>query len=165
MLRLLPEHAPSNVEELTAHIYAASPAEIDTLRMMALLEASGQGLYEDLALLSESHAVSALLRKNAQEEVGHAHRLTKAIRILGGLDYEVPVLNDNIYYQPKRYTQLSVDLLVALAASEKRGANLYLRWADSIVHKDVIKLFQLSAREEFKHCARLEEASKMIAER
>ena len=63
---------------------------IDDLKVLALLESAAEQFYFGLAQQMTNAEARALLTRNGQEELGHAHRLVKAIRLLGGETFELP---------------------------------------------------------------------------
>jgi predicted methyltransferase MtxX (methanogen marker protein 4) len=159
---LLPPGAPNTVEEVSARIYSTTCPGIDDLRLMALLEASGKGAYEDLALAASNSRVADLLRQNGREELAHAHRVRKALKILTGVDYDVPPLERNPYYKRREGVKLTPELLRTMAASELNGEALYRTWAAKIGNAEAAALFSRNGVEERVHGARLEEAAALM---
>jgi rubrerythrin len=164
MSELLPLNAPKTVKEASALIYSTGEPDIEVLRLMVLLEASGLGAYEDLALSTQNPDVAGLLRQNGREELAHAHRVKKAIYILVGIDYEIPPLEMNPYYERRTEVALTADMLRTIAQSERRGEALYQTWAASTESAEVADLFMLNGVEERGHSARLEKAAELLAD-
>src|SRR5471032_768204 len=76
-----PAFLPASAGEAFRHINAVTAPTIDDLKLMVYLEASGEVGYGDLAD-GAPEAVAKLLNANGREEVAHAHRVAKAIRLL-----------------------------------------------------------------------------------
>lgn len=159
---LLPTGAPTAAKEASARIYACVYPDVDVLRMMMLLEASGRSAYEDLAREARDEAVAKLLRANAREEMAHAHRIRLALKILTGTDFRIPTEAKNPYVVSRRGTELTQDLLGAMAASERNGDALYRTWAANARDPEVAALFTQNGIEEAGHSARLEEAASRL---
>ena len=151
-----PKYLPENAGEAFKHINAVTAPTIDDLKLMVYLEASGQVGYGDLAA-SANDAVAKLLNANGREEVAHAHRVAKAIRILYGEDFAVPAPADNPYAksQPRKVDRA---ILEGLVKAENNGKSLYDSWADNTANVEAAELFRQNGIEEAKHGARAQEA-------
>ena len=151
-----PKYLPENAGEAFKHINAVTAPTIDDLKLMVYLEASGQVGYGDLAA-SANDAVAKLLNANGREEVAHAHRVAKAIRILYGEDFAVPAPADNPYAksQPRKVDRA---ILEGLVKAENNGKSLYDSWADNTANAEAAELFRQNGIEEAKHGARAQEA-------
>lgn len=163
MANVLPDNAPATALDVSAKLNAVQRPDAEALRLMLLLEVTGKGVYEDLAGEAGDPRVAALLRANAREEMAHAHRLRKALKILSGVDYEVPSTAENPYRYPQDGVAVTADLLRSMAASERGGESLYKLWADHAPSPEIAKLFLQNAAEEGAHGARLEEAADVMA--
>ena len=71
----LPAHLP-------AHISAGTTPTADDHTGMVCLEAAGQGCYGAFAEAAPNDEVRAVFDKNGQEELGHAHRVSRALKLL-----------------------------------------------------------------------------------
>ncbi len=102
----LPNHLPQTVDGAAAHIYAVTKPTADDLTVMLYLEAAGEGFYASFAEAAPNEEVRAVFKKNGQEEVGHAHRVSRALKLLYSVDRPVPEPEDNPYYdRPKDAVQ------------------------------------------------------------
>jgi hypothetical protein len=155
-----PKFLPESAGEAFKHINAVTAPTIDDLKLMVYLEASGQVGYGDLAA-SANEAVAKLLNANGREEVAHAHRVAKAIRILYGEEFEVPSPADNPY--AKSMTRnLNRAVLEGLVMAENNGKSLYDTWADNTANAEAAELFRQNGIEEAKHGARAAEAIALL---
>ena len=152
----LPEFMPESSGEAFKHINAVTVPTIDDLKLMVYLEASGQVGYGDLAA-SASEAVAKLLNANGREEVAHAHRVAKAIRIIYGEDFAVPAPSENPYAKASG-TKVTRAILEGLVRAENNGKTLYDTWADNTKNAEAAELFRQNGIEEAKHGARAQEA-------
>lgn len=164
MSNVLPVDAPQTVGGATARIYSATHPHVDILRMMMLLEASGKGAYEDLARAAKNPVVAHFLNCNAREELAHAFRVGKAIKVITGVEYEIPGLEQNPYYVRRDVDALTAELLRSMAKSELGGAALYECWAGNTVNPVAAGLFRQNSAEERGHCARLERAANILTQ-
>ena len=86
----LPDHLPQTVDGASAHIYGVTKPTVDDLKVMVCLEAAGQGFYGAFAEGAPNDEVRVVFNKNGQEELGHAHRVSRALKLLYDVDYAVP---------------------------------------------------------------------------
>lgn len=163
MNRYLPAGAPETSREAFAIINAVKAPTIEHLKMMVLLEASGKGAYGDLAAASGNVDVAALLNRNGQEELAHAHRVRKAILALSGEAYEIPELDQNPYYQKASGVTLTAAMLEKIAEAEFGGETLYADWAANTANEEAAALFRLNGKEEAEHGDRLLQAARLLA--
>jgi len=96
----LPASAPEKAGEAFAHINAVISPTLDDLKLMVFLEASGLAAYYELAESAPNAEVRSLLEANGREELAHAHRVSKVIKILSGEDFPPPNAEDNRYVGP-----------------------------------------------------------------
>lgn len=159
----LPPHAPRSTGEAFAYVNGLkNGATVDDLRIMALVEAMGQQLYVDLASGSNDPEVKRLLIQNGREELGHAHRLVKVIRILTGEDFPLPPIEENPVYTPLGSVTLTKQFLQNIMAAEYDGENLYAGIASSFDNPEVKALLAQSGREEVEHGRRVEQAMALL---
>ena len=156
-----PSYMPDSAGEAFKHINAVTAPTIDDLKLMVYLEASGQVGYGDLANGAPNEAVAKLLNANGREEVAHAHRVAKAIRVIYGEDFPVPEPKDNPYAKssPRR---LDRTILEGLVKAENNGKVLYDTWADNTANSEAAELFRQNGIEEAKHGARAQEAIALL---
>src|SRR3546814_6948630 len=97
----LPPDAPKNTSEAFAYVNnLRNGATLDDLKILALTEALGKNLYDDLASGADDPKVKDLLLKNGREELAHAHRVSKAIEILSGEPFPIPPIAGNPLFTP-----------------------------------------------------------------
>jgi len=158
----LPAHLPQTVEGASALIYAATKPSVDDLTVMVYLEAAGQGYYASFAEAAPNDDVRAIFNKNGQEEVGHAHRVSRALKLLYNADVAVPEPADNPYYARPTDVTLSKEMIAGIAQQELAGDTLYDLWATNLGHEEAGRLLRLNGREEKGHGERMLRAAEMI---
>ena len=157
-----PKFMPESAGEAFKHINAVSAPTIDDLKLMVYLEASGQVGYGDLARSAPNDAVAQLLNANGREEVAHAHRVAKAIRVIYGEEFSVPEPAENPYAK-SAHRALDRSVLEGLVRAENNGKTLYDTWADNTANVEAAELFRQNGIEEAKHGARAHEAIALLA--
>ena len=85
----LPAGYPAQAFEAFEFLRSRRPLSVTDLQVLALIEGFGEFFYHQLAD-GVSGEAAALLRRNGQEERGHAHRLLKAIELKGGAPFALP---------------------------------------------------------------------------
>ena len=158
----LPAHLPQTVDGASAHIYAVTTPTADDLRVMVCLEAAGQGFYGAFAEVAPNDKVRAIFSKNGQEELGHAHRVSRALKLLYGVDFAVPEPADNPYYAHPKDVVLSREMIEGIAKSELAGDALYDLWATNLGHEEAGRLLRLNGREEKGHGERMMRAATLL---
>jgi len=151
-----PKFLPESAGEAFKHINAVTAPTLDDLKLMVYLEASGQVGYGDLAA-SANAAVAELLNANGREEVAHAHRVAKAIRLIYGEEFVVPAPADNPYAKSAT-RKVDRAVLEGLVKAENNGKTLYDSWADNTANQEAAALFRQNGIEEAKHGARAAKA-------
>ena len=158
----LPASAPEKAGDAFAHINAVVSPTLDDLKMMVFLEASGLAAYNELASSTPNAAVRGLLEANGREEMAHAHRVAKVIKILSGEDFPPPAAEDNRYVGPVGRA-LDGDLLTYLVTAEENGDTLYQTWADNIGNAEAAELLRQNGKEELRHGERARQAAQLLA--
>lgn len=161
----IPDGAPATLGEAFAHINAVTAPSLLDLKVMVLVEAAGQTLYEASAEGSDHEGVKALLIENGHEEMKHARRVSAAIKALSGEDYPPPAADDNPYltgHIPR--AALTPEGLRKTAQSEFAGDAMYAKWADSIDNPEAAELLRQNGREETDHGNRLLEAAALLGD-
>ena len=135
---------------------------VDDLKVLALIEVSGEYLYQAMARVVPDDACKALLKRNGQEERGHAHRMLKAIALKGGdfalpPDEEIPFVRNTPQEMPT-----NAEFLAMLAGAEDDGDLVYQRWADAEPDPEVAKLLRQNGREEARHGERVNEVRRLL---
>ena len=160
----IPQGAPATIGEAFAHINAVTAPSIDDLKVMVLLEAAGLELYAQMAEGTENPELAELFRENGRQEMGHAHRVAKAIRAISGEDYPPPEPAENPYLGgPIPTAPVTPEALRQLAQGEFAGTGLYETWATGVNHEEAARLFRLNGGEETDHGNRLLAMADMIA--
>jgi hypothetical protein len=157
-----PKFLPESAGEAFKHINAVTAPTLDDLKLMVYLEASGEIGYGDLARAAPNTGVATLLNANGREEVAHAHRVAKAIRIIYGEDFAVPAPADNPYAKSAA-RKLDRAVLEGLVKAENNGKALYDTWAENTAIQEAAALFRQNGIEEAKHGARAAEAIGLLA--
>jgi rubrerythrin len=157
----LPASAPEKVGDAFAHINAVVSPTLDDLKMMVFLEASGLAAYYDLAKSAPNDEVRGLLEANGREEMAHAHRVAKVIKILSGEDFPPPAAEDNRYVSPLG-RPLDRDLLNYLVTAEDNGNTLYQAWAENIGNAEAAELLRQNGKEELRHGERAKQAAQLM---
>lgn len=165
MVLELPANAPKTTNEAFAYVGELSKgATIDDLKILALVEAIGEELYNDLAGRAENPQVQELLRANGREEMVHAQRVSKALEILTGKSFPIPPLSEIPFFTPLSRMPITAEALGALAAAELAGADLYAGVASSFDNPEAVALFQQNGKEEIQHGHRLQRAAELLAQ-
>ena len=158
----LPAHLPQSVNEAATHIYTVTTPTADDLKVMVHLEAAGQGFYGAYAEAAPSDEVRAIFNKNGQEEVGHAHRVSRALKLLFGEDFSVPEPADNPYYAWPKDVVLTKDMIAGIAHQELAGDALYDLWATNLAHEEAGRLLRQNGKEEKGHGERMLRAADLL---
>ncbi|MBL6750530.1 MAG: ferritin-like domain-containing protein [Nevskia sp.] len=160
----LPPGAPATLNDAFGYITNLKTPTVEDMMVMVLVEAASKNLYEALADGVPDEQAKALLRANGREELGHAHRVARAIGKITGTDYPVPSAAENPYLAaPLPKYEVNKAMLAGLAEVEFNGDNLYGAWADHCGNADAAALFRENGREEIGHGKRLEQASALLA--
>lgn len=152
-----PSGYPEAAGAAYANLCAKDRLELDDLRVLALVEASGKAGYGAIAELTDNAEIKDLLNKNGREEVGHAHRILKAISILTGTLYELPDDENNPLIQPSPVKAITPELVKAFIQAEMEGEVNYNRWADNESNEEVAKIYRLIGADERRHAGRAEQ--------
>jgi rubrerythrin len=155
----LPAHLPQTVDGASAHIYAVTRPTTEDLMVMVCLEAAGQGFYDAFAAAAPNADVRAVMERNGREELGHAHRVSRALKLVYGVDFPVPEPADNPYYAHPDGVVLTREMLEGIARSETAGDALYDLWATNLGHDEAGRLLRQNGREEAQHGERMRAAA------
>jgi rubrerythrin len=159
----LPETIPADFMAAIAWLDSRESLGVEEMKLMVLLEMSGEPLYEKLASLAPEGEARELLLQNGREEMAHAHRVKKAIEITTGEPFEMPSLDDNPYAVAPPFTELSAELLAGISAGEKDGDAGYQKWADREPNPEIAELLRQNGREETRHGERVERVAQILA--
>jgi rubrerythrin len=157
----LPDTAPATIGEAFKHINAVTHPTLDDLKLMVFLEASGQSSYHALADGAPNAAIADLLRANGREELDHAQRVSQAIKLLHGIDFPPPTVDQNPYAGGPA-APVTRALLEGVVRGEDNGCALYLAWAGNTADPDAAELFRLNAVEETLHGQRAAQAIALL---
>jgi len=161
----LPADAPKTTNEAFAYLgKLMNGATIDDLKILALVEAVGQKLYEDIASRAEHPEVKKLLLANGREELGHAHRVSKAIEILTGKPFPIPEIDANPLYTGITPMPITKAAFEGLVKAEFNGGNLYDGVASSFDNPEVVALLKQNGKEEVQHGHRVQQAIEFLTE-
>jgi len=159
----LPRNAPKTTGEAFAYVgRLGKGATIDDLKILALTEAVGKELYDDLASRTELPEVRDILLGNGREELKHAHRVSEAIEILTGEPFPIPPIDENPVFTPLDPMPVTRASLTKLAEGEFGGKALYEGIASSFDDRRAVALLRLNREEEAGHGERLLEAVKLL---
>jgi|AntAceMinimDraft_5_1070358.scaffolds.fasta_scaffold04245_4 hypothetical protein len=151
----IPSGYPTDQIEAFALLATRERLSIDDMKILALLEAAGEAFYFAAADAVKNDEAKNLLRRNGQEERGHAHRLLKAIE-LSGSSFDLPADEDNPYIQPMDLDGIiNADLLQIIQQSEQDGDLQYQVWADAESSDAVAKILRQNGVEETRHGERV----------
>ena len=117
----LPAEIPADLGAAMARLGSVDKMSADDMKLMVLLEMSGEPLYEGLAALVDDAEAKELLLANGREETAHAHRLKKAIEIVTGEPYALPTMAENPFAEPPAFPAVSPELLQGVVAGENSG--------------------------------------------
>ena len=146
-------------DEAFAQLLRVKIPGIDDFKQLALLEAAGELFYEGLAAQAPNESVRSLLARNGQEEMGHAHRLRKVVKLLYGEDFRLPARADNPFCAaPVPQMSITRETLTAIAQGEAEGETFYEGWAGAVANAEAAKLLRLNGKEEARHGTRITEA-------
>ena len=160
----LPAGYPSEAFAAFAFLQSRKTLSIEDLQVLAMIECYGEQFYFLLAD-GVSHAeAQVLLRRNGQEERGHAHRMLKAITLKGGAPFTLPQASENPFmaFAPSAVA-LDKDLIAALEQGEADGDLSYQAWADAEPNAEIAELLRLNGREESRHGERVTEVKRLLA--
>ena len=161
MIELSPR-MPKNAAEAGAYIFTVAKPTLDDLKVMVLLEAAGQGFYAGLCEGAQSDEIRALLAKNGQEEMGHAHRVARVIKQVHGEDFAVPGPDENPYYTKPAGLAVSKEMLESIIKGEIGGEALYEGWAAALDDEEAARLFRQNGKEERGHGDRAQQAIALL---
>jgi len=153
---------PKNAAEAGAYIFTVANPTLDDLKVMVMLEAAGQGFYSGLCEAAPNEEIRALLAKNGQEEMGHAHRVARVIKHLHGIDFAIPGPDENPYYMKPAGLTVSKEMLDGITKGEIGGEALYEGWAQALGDEEAARLFRQNGKEERGHGERAQKAVALL---
>lgn len=158
----MPETIPADFAAALAHLDTKEELGVDEMKLLVLLETSGEPLYQKLASLAPEGEARELLLANGREETAHAHRIKRAIELATGEPYTIPTMSENPYATPPPFTELSPELLAGFEAGEKNGDAGYQKWADRASSSEIAELLRQNGREETRHGERVARVAEIL---
>jgi hypothetical protein len=160
----IPVGYPTNQIEAFALLATRDKLSIDDLKILALLETAGEAFYFAAAAAVDNDEAKALLTRNGQEERGHAHRVLKAIALMGGEPYTLPDGEQNPYIQPLQLDgMISTELLAMITKGEQDGDLQYQVWAAAEANEEVAKIYRQNGSEETRHGERVAQVATLLS--
>lgn len=135
---------------------------LDELKVLALVEAAGELFYQSMARGARHEESKQLLTRTSQEERGHAHRILKALKLLGEQDLTLPEGADNpLARNVPAEIPLSGEFLSMLEKAEFDGDGHYQAWADGEPNAEIAKILRLNGAEETRHGERAQQVRRL----
>jgi rubrerythrin len=155
-------YTPSMQEEFKRLLTVTHPAAED-LKVLALIEAAGKSSYAARVRGAPNDEVRAILAQNGREEVGHAVRLRRVIKLMYGEDFAIPRDEDNRFVTAADAVEaVTEEILERLAQGEILGGNFYDSWASNVDHEEAAQLLRQNGAEERRHADRLRQAASLL---
>ena len=154
---------PKDAASAGAYIFTVAKPTLEDLKVMVLLEASGESFYQALCVNAPSEQVRQLLAKNGQEEMGHAHRVARVITQIFGEEVEIPAAADNPYVSAGPALSVSRELLTQMIQGELAGEGLYERWAEALGDEEAGRQLRRNGAEERRHAERAQQALALLS--
>ena len=155
-------YTPSMQEEFKRLLQVTSP-EAHDLKMLALIEAAGKSSYEAKVRGAPNDAVRNILARNGREEMGHAVRLQRALKLMYGEDFTIPSDAENPFATPSdAIDAVNAEILEKTAQGEIMGGDFYDSWAGNVAHEQAAQLLRQNGVEERRHADRLREAARLL---
>ncbi len=161
----IPAGGPKTTNEAFAYIgKLANGATVDDLKILALVEAVGQKLYDDIASRTQHPKVKKALLANGREELGHAHRVSKAIEILTGEPFPIPDIDNNPLFTGITPMPVTKAAFEGLVKAEFSGGDLYDGIASGFDNPEVVALLKQNGKEEVLHGRRVQQVIELLAD-
>jgi rubrerythrin len=152
----IPSGFPSDSAGAFAVLRSRSALGPDDLKVLAMIEAAGEAFYLQVAEGVEDPRARELLKQNGREELGHAYRLAKILRLQTGEEFTPPDASENPYLasSPRSLPPITPEFIASLEKGEEDGDRLYQIWADGASDPEIARLLRLNGREEARHSER-----------
>jgi rubrerythrin len=144
-----------------ARLGAVATLDVDAMWSVFRLERTGHEFYVGLAERIDHPEAAELLLRNGTEELAHARRILKAIRLTVGEDVE-PTDEQLACHPVPLPDQVDADLLALVVSGEQQADAGYQAWADQVDDPEVAKLLRLNGREETIHAERVARAVELL---
>jgi len=155
-------YTPSMQEEF-ARLLSVSTPDAHDLKMLALIEAAGKSSYEAKVRGAPNDAVGKILAQNGREEMAHAVRLRRALKLMYGEDFTIPSDAENPFSTPTDAVEVvNAEILERTAQGELMGGDFYDGWASNVAHEEAAQLLRQNGTEERRHADRLREAASLL---
>lgn len=158
----LPGTPPPDFNSALAYLAGLTQPTADDLRLMVIVEASGEYLYRELADSVDHPRVIDVLLQNGREEMAHAHRIAKAVEQLTGQPCAVPEPGQNPYCVPSEKHAFTAAACASMIAGEIGGEALYNAWANSLANPSAADLLRQNGAEERRHGERLQTIAHLL---
>ena len=146
----------SEADHSYERLFTVKNPTLNDLKALMFLEAAGEVYYDGLAALAPNDAVKRLLTRNGQEEMAHAHRLKRVIKMIHGEDCAIPSHGKNPFCNSlMKPAAVDAQFLTSFAETERTGETFYKAWADNIGNAEAAKLLLQNGKEETRHGERL----------
>ena len=157
-----PQGYPSSGSDAFTLLQSHPKLSIDDMKILALIEQSGEGFYMAIAKAANNPEASSLLERNGHEERGHAHRIVKALGLLG-VKFSLPEIEKNPYHGALHFDAIDGAFLSMLQQTEIGGDHTYNIWADNEPNADVAKILRQNGSEETRHGERVAKAQALLS--
>jgi rubrerythrin len=159
----LPAGYPADPIAAFALLKTRRRLDLDDLKVLAMIECYGEVFYLNMANAVGHPEAGALLARNGHEERGHAHRLLKAIALLGDAGFVLPERHDNPFLQREpRAVAPGPEFLEMLVSGEEEGDQLYQGWAAAEPNEEIARLYRQNAAEETRHGERVAQVKRLL---
>lgn len=156
---------PQTLRDAFAHIGTVTVPSVDDIKIMALVEAASETLYQLSAKGADHPGVIDILHSNGAEEMVHARRAAQVVGLLGGGDFTPPSAEENPYLvgaDNLPVTAITPEGLRKQAQGEFGGQALYESWASRIDNPQAAALLRQNGAEEVDHGNRLMAAAALL---
>ena len=155
-MQALPSGYPSDLYGAFEMLKRRARLALEDLKVLAMIESAGELFYLNMAKTLVNPEAKKLMARNGQEERGHAHRMLKAIHLLGDRSFELPAHPENPFVETLApEIPVNGDVLTMLETAEKDGNLHYQAWADAEPNAEVAKLLRQNGAEESTHGERV----------
>lgn len=153
---------PPDFNSALAYLASVTQPTIDDLRLMVVVEASGECLYQELADSVDDGRIKDVLVQNGREEMAHAHRVAKAVQHLTREACAVPEHAQNPYCGRPEKRVFTAATCASMIAGEIGGEDLYTVWANSLTNPAAAELLRQNGAEERRHGERLQTIAHLL---
>jgi len=152
----LPGPPRADVNSALAYLAGLTQPTADDLRLLAVVEASGEYRYRQFADRVDNAPVKDVLLQNGREEMVHAHRAATAFEQLTGQPCAVPKKGQNPYCLSSGKRAFTAATRASMMAGAISGEALCSAWANSLADPSAAGLLRQNGAEERGHGERLQ---------